>query len=514
MILHCGNCKAKYQLSDERVAGKTVRMKCRKCEHLIEAKGPPLEEATYTGPVSAAASSADSAPASEQPSGWYAGIEGKPTGPMSVEDLAEKLKGGAITGDSLVWREGLDGWKPLSSFPELAGLLVVEEPPKPAPLPAVPPSVPRLAPVVPASRPSVAGIPRPPVARASVPRTSFAPTSSRLAAAPRLEEEPAPSLAAVAEPEPAPAPEPAITPEPVSAQAPLSGLSVAKLAQPEPEPAPLAQPEPVPVPSPAIAPLSAPAPERAESVIVPVTAKRRGVHPAIWAVMGLGGVAVAFFAGRTSGEKQPETPVAAVSEPAPPPPAPSAPAEPVAEPEVAPAAEAPAEAAEAPDETPEAPARPEPAKVAAAPSAPAKPKSTAAAPSNTTGGAAPAMTGLSSLSGLAAGPTPGPSKTTSAGGGGALSQAEVERVVQQQRAFVKRRCWELALSTKAKDAPSSARVVTSITIAPDGRVTNVSATGGDGYPGLASCVAGQARAWKFPASEGGTVNVPFVFAAQ
>jgi predicted Zn finger-like uncharacterized protein len=32
----CEQCKAKYQIADEKVAGKTVRMKCRKCGHLIE----------------------------------------------------------------------------------------------------------------------------------------------------------------------------------------------------------------------------------------------------------------------------------------------------------------------------------------------------------------------------------------------------------------------------------------------------------------------------------------------
>ena len=30
----CDNCKAKYQIGDEKVAGKTVRMKCRRCGHL------------------------------------------------------------------------------------------------------------------------------------------------------------------------------------------------------------------------------------------------------------------------------------------------------------------------------------------------------------------------------------------------------------------------------------------------------------------------------------------------
>ena len=34
----CDQCKAKYQISDDKVAGKTVRMKCRKCGHMIEVR--------------------------------------------------------------------------------------------------------------------------------------------------------------------------------------------------------------------------------------------------------------------------------------------------------------------------------------------------------------------------------------------------------------------------------------------------------------------------------------------
>jgi len=32
----CDNCKAKYQIADDKVQGKTLRMKCRKCGHTIE----------------------------------------------------------------------------------------------------------------------------------------------------------------------------------------------------------------------------------------------------------------------------------------------------------------------------------------------------------------------------------------------------------------------------------------------------------------------------------------------
>ena len=51
----CENCKAKYQIADEKVAGRTVRMKCRKCGHMIEVEA----SVTETSPIVRTAPSVD-----------------------------------------------------------------------------------------------------------------------------------------------------------------------------------------------------------------------------------------------------------------------------------------------------------------------------------------------------------------------------------------------------------------------------------------------------------------------
>ena len=40
----CDQCKAKYQIADEKVQGKTLRMKCRKCGHIIEIRASSAHE--------------------------------------------------------------------------------------------------------------------------------------------------------------------------------------------------------------------------------------------------------------------------------------------------------------------------------------------------------------------------------------------------------------------------------------------------------------------------------------
>lgn len=61
------------------------------------------------------------APADE----WYVGINGVPVGPIRLSELRSKAGVGAITLDSLVWREGFEEWQSLRTFPELVA--IVEE---------------------------------------------------------------------------------------------------------------------------------------------------------------------------------------------------------------------------------------------------------------------------------------------------------------------------------------------------------------------------------------------------
>lgn len=93
--------------------------------------------------------------------------------------------------------------------------------------------------------------------------------------------------------------------------------------------------------------------------------------------------------------------------------------------------------------------------------------------------------------------------------------SDVRRVVSQNVPLVKQRCWTKALAARSPDAPDSAKTSLKITIGPSGAVSAASAADPPGYPGLGSCIAGQARAWRFPkASSSTTVSVPFVFSAR
>jgi len=108
----------------------------------------------------------------------------------------------------------------------------------------------------------------------------------------------------------------------------------------------------------------------------------------------------------------------------------------------------------------------------------------------------------------------GPSGTVA--GTGQLDGTQIQSTVARYTGSVKRACWQPALDTRDKDAPTTARVNVAITVQPSGSVSNAVVNGDPkGYRGLSQCISSRVRGWQFPpSSDTTTVNVPFVFAAQ
>jgi hypothetical protein len=128
--------------------------------------------------------------------------------------------------------------------------------------------------------------------------------------------------------------------------------------------------------------------------------------------------------------------------------------------------------------------------------------------------------GLPDLSGFGNGGVPGPSTAGPSGvpangATGELSSADISSVVSKNQTIIQRKCWQQALESRTKEGAANAKVNVKLMIGPSGDVQSASASGGDGFPGLADCIAGRIKSWKFPASSGSTpVSVPFVFAGQ
>ena len=167
MNFTCDNCQRRYSIADEKVRGKTVKVRCKNCQNVISVQGPPAEMEESTRVVSLAdvakireqelalqaAQPAAKAPAGQSPweeeptraaparpasAPWYVMVKSKQEGPLDEAGLRALMQSGAINARSFFWQQGMGDWKRGADIAELSGLFAAPAaPPPPAP-PAAP----------------------------------------------------------------------------------------------------------------------------------------------------------------------------------------------------------------------------------------------------------------------------------------------------------------------------------------------------------------------------------------
>lgn len=55
---------------------------------------------------------------------WYAGIEGRPVGPLTESELTRMLLNKELNKDSLVWSYGMLNWEPIKNVPEVLKIII------------------------------------------------------------------------------------------------------------------------------------------------------------------------------------------------------------------------------------------------------------------------------------------------------------------------------------------------------------------------------------------------------
>ena len=62
---------------------------------------------------------------------WFLGIDGKQQGPLDTAGLRAAMQAGSLTGETLVWRQGMAAWTKAAEVPEVAAVLAAAPPPLP-----------------------------------------------------------------------------------------------------------------------------------------------------------------------------------------------------------------------------------------------------------------------------------------------------------------------------------------------------------------------------------------------
>jgi predicted Zn finger-like uncharacterized protein len=115
MKIECDKCSAKYSIADEKVRGKTFKIRCKKCSNVIIVRDKVAAAAAGGG------GGVDVAVDQAHP-GWHLAINGETVGPMSEDEVRQRYDAGEIDKDTAIWQEGFEDWVPLGDVEGFADL--------------------------------------------------------------------------------------------------------------------------------------------------------------------------------------------------------------------------------------------------------------------------------------------------------------------------------------------------------------------------------------------------------
>jgi predicted Zn finger-like uncharacterized protein len=109
MKITCHACAAKYTVSDEKVQGKTVKMKCRKCGATIVVGGTGAQEGD-----AAVADDGGMAQAEATPAGSFlVNVADGDQRTMTMAEIVEAYNASVVTADTYVWSDVANDWQAL-----------------------------------------------------------------------------------------------------------------------------------------------------------------------------------------------------------------------------------------------------------------------------------------------------------------------------------------------------------------------------------------------------------------
>ena len=119
MKITCQTCQSKYTVSDEKVQGKTVKIKCRKCGAtiLVNSSGATTSAAGGADPASVSTS------AGELGVSFLVNVAEGDQRTMSLLEIVEAYNVSVITAETYVWSDGMGDWQPLGQVESIVAAL-------------------------------------------------------------------------------------------------------------------------------------------------------------------------------------------------------------------------------------------------------------------------------------------------------------------------------------------------------------------------------------------------------
>jgi predicted Zn finger-like uncharacterized protein len=110
MKITCQSCQSKYNVADEKVEGKIVKIRCRKCGATIVVNGTGGAAANGTaGADTTAQQGAVGADAQ-----WHVNVGDNDQRTLTMSELVDAYNTGVVTQETFIWCDGMDDWRPLA----------------------------------------------------------------------------------------------------------------------------------------------------------------------------------------------------------------------------------------------------------------------------------------------------------------------------------------------------------------------------------------------------------------
>ncbi len=120
MKITCQSCQSKYNVADDKVQGKIVKIRCRKCGATIVVNG--TGGAATNGAPDAGPAPASPAAASGEAQ-WHVNVTDTDQRTMTMAELVDAYNAGVVTQDTFIWTDGMDDWKPLAEVEAVVSAL-------------------------------------------------------------------------------------------------------------------------------------------------------------------------------------------------------------------------------------------------------------------------------------------------------------------------------------------------------------------------------------------------------
>ena len=115
MKIQCQSCQAKYTIADEKVLGKVVKIRCKKCSATIVINGNetrPAEDNQDTNVFDYAGQANDQ---------WTVNVADGDQRTMTGQEIVAEYRTGVVNDETYCWKDGMADWLPLREIEQLFG---------------------------------------------------------------------------------------------------------------------------------------------------------------------------------------------------------------------------------------------------------------------------------------------------------------------------------------------------------------------------------------------------------